>query len=267
MIGILDSGVGGLSILREIRTRLPHHHLMYVADQANLPYGPRPLSEVQQFSEALTRFLLKAGAEIIVIACNTASAAALHDLREKFPDVPFVGMEPAIRPASRDTRNKNIGVIATAATFQGRLYASLVERFAQDVKVITRACPELVLLVERGAPWTDGDYQMTADLLAELRAAQVDQLVLGCTHFSFVRPLLQAAMGDGVAIVDPAPAVARQVERVLNGAMDSSHGETVYFTTGDVAVFRKQNQQLLGISNADVQLLRWQAGALVSASG
>jgi glutamate racemase len=264
VIGILDSGVGGLSILREIRARLPHHHLIYVADQANLPYGPRPLSEVQQFSEGITRFLLKEGAQIIVIACNTASAAALHDLRDKFPGVPFVGMEPAIRPASRDTQNKKIGVIATAATFQGRLYASLLERFAQDIEVITRACPELVLLAERGAPWTADDYQMAADLLAEIRAAQVDQLVLGCTHFSFVKPLLQAALGDGVAIVDPSPAIARQVERVWNGATDFFGGATVYFTTGEVGVFQRQVRQLLHLAKVDVQLVRWQVGALIA---
>ena len=260
MIGVIDSGVGGLSILREISARLPNHDLLYIADQVNLPYGPRPLSEVEQFSEGITHFLLEAGAKVIVIACNTASAAALYHLRERFPDVPFVGMEPAVRPATRDTQRGKIGVIATAATFQGRLYASLVERFAQEVEVIARACPELVLLAERGEPWTQDDYQLVADLLAELRAMEVDQLVLGCSHFAFVRPLLQAAMGDGVAIVDPAPAIARQVERVLNGATRS--GETRYFTTGDAAVFQRQIHQLLGIANAKVESLCWGEGGL-----
>jgi glutamate racemase len=263
MIGVLDSGVGGLSILREIRAILPAHDLMYVADQANLPYGPRPLSEVQQFSEGITRFLLAAGAEVIVIACNTASAAALHHLRDVFPGVRFVGMEPAVRPATRDTQNGKIGVIATAATFQGRLYASLLERYAQDVEVVTRACPELVVLAERGTPWTAADFQLTADLLAPLRAAGVDQLVLGCSHFAFVTPLLQAAMGAHVSIIDPAPAVARQVQRVLNGeGSSSSPAETIYLTTGDAAVFKQQIQQLLGESDPTVQSLLWVDGVL-----
>jgi glutamate racemase len=262
MIGVLDSGVGGLSILREIRARLPNHPLMYVADQANLPYGPRPLSEVQQFSEGITRFLLEAGVSVVVVACNTASAAALHHLREVFPQMPFVGMEPAVRPATRDTRSGKIGVIATAATFQGRLYASLLERFAQDVEVITRACPELVLLAERGTPWTESDFRLTAELLAELRAARVDQLVLGCTHFTFVTPLLQAAMGDDVTIVDPAPAVARQVERVLNGAVEPPGADTAYFTTGDTDIFQRQVWQLLDVPNPEVQSLQWVDGSL-----
>ena len=260
MIGVLDSGVGGLSVLREIKARLPEQDLIFVADQINLPYGPRQLSEVQQFSEGISRFLVDAGAHVIVIACNTASAAALHDLRATFPQIPFVGMEPAIRPASRDTLRGKIGVIATAATFQGKLYASLLERYAKGVDVIPRACPELVLLAERGAPWTSDDYQLVADLLADLRAADVDQLVLGCTHFPFVEPLLRAAMGEDVAIVDPAPAIARQVERVLEAPAED--GQVIYHTTGDADRLRRQIQGLLGDADPNVQPLRWDGATL-----
>jgi glutamate racemase len=224
------------------------------------------LSEVQGFSEGITRYFLDQGADLIVLACNTASAAALIHLRETFPDVPFVGLEPAVRPAARDTRNKTIGVIATAATFQGELYASLIDRFATDMKVVARACPELVMLAERGNPWSAEDYALVADVLADIREANADQLVLGCTHFAFLTPLIQAALGDHTAIIDPAPAVARQVERVLGerGLLKSSGSPSVrYFTTGELPKFRQQIQTLLGLSPEQVGRLWWKAGRLI----
>ncbi|HNS38606.1 MAG TPA: aspartate/glutamate racemase family protein, partial [Anaerolineaceae bacterium] len=125
-IGIFDSGVGGLSVVRAIQRILPEHPLIYLADQAHVPYGPRPLEEVRQFSESITRYLLGQGARLIVVACNTASAAALHALRATFPDIPFVGMEPAVKPAAEQTVTGVVGVLATPATFQGALYASVV---------------------------------------------------------------------------------------------------------------------------------------------
>ena len=129
-IGIFDSGVGGLSVLRAVRRQMPAQPVIFLADQAHVPYGPRPMEEVRNFSEAITRFLLEQGAGIIVVACNTASAAALYHLRGLFPHVPFVGMEPAVKPAAETTRSGVVGVLATPATFQGALYASVVERFA-----------------------------------------------------------------------------------------------------------------------------------------
>ena len=141
-IGIFDSGVGGLSVLQAIRSILPDAHLMYVADQVHVPYGPRPLEEVRSFSEGITRFLLAKGSKVIVVACNTASAAALHELRANFPEVPFVGMEPAVKPAAEFTKTGVVGVLATPATFQGALYASVVERFATGVTVLQHTCPK-----------------------------------------------------------------------------------------------------------------------------
>jgi glutamate racemase len=266
MIGVLDSGIGGLSVLREIVSRLPHQDILYIADQGHLPYGPRPLSEIQQFSEGISRYFLEQGAKLIVLACNTASAAALAYLRETFPDVPFIGLEPAVRPAARDTRNHTIGVIATAATFQGELYASLIDRFATDMTVIARACPELVMLAERGNPWTDEDYALVADVLEDIRDSRADQLVLGCTHFAFLTPLIQAALGEEVAIIDPAPAVARQVERVLQerGLLKASGNPTIsYFTTGDLPKFRWQIHSLLGLAPEQAGRLRWLDGRLI----
>ncbi|MCX6068963.1 MAG: aspartate/glutamate racemase family protein, partial [Chloroflexi bacterium] len=130
-IGIFDSGVGGLSVLRAIRAQLPDVPVIYLGDQVHVPYGPRSLEEVRDFSEEITRFLLSRGAKLIVVACNTASAAALEHLRRTFPEVPFVGMEPAVKPAAEQTKSGVVGVLATPATFQGALYASVVERFAQ----------------------------------------------------------------------------------------------------------------------------------------
>src|SRR5512143_1211621 len=149
-IGVFDSGVGGLSILRAIRAQLPEEPIVYFGDQAHIPYGPRPLQQVRDFSEGITRFLLDQGAKLIVAACNAASAAALTYLRETFPQVDFVGMEPAIKPAAEHTETGVVGVLATPATFQGALFASIVERFAGGVELLTDACPGLVQQIEAG---------------------------------------------------------------------------------------------------------------------
>jgi glutamate racemase len=269
-IGILDSGVGGLSVLSEIHRLLPHEALFYVADQAHLPYGEKTLEEVRHYSEGITRFLLAQGAKLIVIACNTASAAALHPLRQTFPDVPFVGLEPAIRPASQRTQAGKIAVIATAATFQGELYASLIERYAYDLDVIAQACPELVALAERGGPWEDEDYMAVADLLADIRESGADELVLGCTHFPFLRPLLQSALPHS-EIIDPAPAVARQVARLLDYDPDSpplafSAQTPIYATSGPGDRFQAQIANLLKLSYPPPVLSRkwaWGGGGVV----
>ena len=143
-IGIFDSGVGGISVLRAIREQMPNESILYFGDQGHIPYGPRPMEQIRDFSEAITRFLLAHGAKIIVVACNTASAAALKYLRERFPDVQFVGMEPAVKPAAEHTHTGKVGVLATPATFQGELYASVVERFAHGVELLQNTCPGLV---------------------------------------------------------------------------------------------------------------------------
>ena len=150
LIGIFDSGVGGLSVLREIQALLPAQPLYYIGDQAHVPYGKRQPAEIRRFSFTMTRYLLEAGAGLIVVACNTASAAALKDLRQAFPDIPFVGMEPALKPATQQTHNKVVGVLATPATFQGELYNTLVEKFAQDVTVLPDTLPGLVEAIEAG---------------------------------------------------------------------------------------------------------------------
>lgn len=262
-IGLLDSGIGGLSILREVRAQLPAEDLIYVADQAHVPYGPRTIDEVRAFTVAIVRYLIDQDVKLIVVACNTASAAALWPLREMFPHMPFVGMEPAVKPAARDTRTGVIGVIATEATFQGELFASVVGRFAQGVRVETRACPEFVRLAESGE--TDGPATRAAirRCLSPLVAAGIDQLVLGCTHFPFLKAAIQDEIGPGVTIVDPSAAVARQAGRVLSerGLLNPRRkpGRVTYLTTGDPAAFRAALGVLLGAdesAGADVRGLR-----------
>ena len=197
-IGVFDSGVGGLSVVREIMALLPAQPIIYLADQAHAPYGQRPLTEIRALSEGIARFLLAEGAGVIVIACNTASAAALHGLREQFPTVPFVGMEPAVKPAVEHTRSGHVGVIATAATFQGELFASLLDRYAGRVAIHTQICPELVPLVEAGELDSPRARGAVTQYLAPLLAAGIDQLVLGCTHYPFLRPLIEEIAGAGV---------------------------------------------------------------------
>jgi glutamate racemase len=219
-IGIFDSGVGGLSVLRPIQETIPNEHLLYFADQAHAPYGSRSLAEIRHFSEEITRFLLDQGSKIIVVACNTASAAALSSLRKTFPQVDFVGMEPAVKPAAVETRSGKVGVLATENTFSSPRYAQLMSRFAQDVEVIENPCRGLVSLIEAGDIAGEDAEALLRQVLSPMLAVGVDTLVLGCTHYPFVRPLIEDIIeengaGIPVTIIDPAPAVAGQTARVL----------------------------------------------------
>jgi len=181
-IGVFDSGVGGLSVLREMRRELPHEHIIYFGDQAHVPYGSKSLLEVRQLSENVTRTLLGKGAKLIVVACNTASAAALHYLRETFPDTPFVGMEPAVKPAAEHTHTGKVGVLATPATFQGELYASVVERFAHGVTLYQDTLPGLVAQIEAGHLKGGKTREILENALKPMLAEGIDTVVLGCTH-------------------------------------------------------------------------------------
>jgi glutamate racemase len=249
--------------------KLPDHDTLYLADQAHVPYGSRALEEVREFAVGITRFLLEEGADVIVVACNTASAAALHHLRAAFPHVPFVGMEPAVKPATENTRTGIVGVIATPATFEGELFASLVERFASDVRVLTQVCPGLVDAVEEGALDTSETLALLEKCLQPLVEAGIDELVLGCTHYPFLRPLIERVVGERVEIVDPAPAVARQVGRVLaQYGLDVKKrraGRHLFYTTGDPTAFAAMLRRLVGYQG-EVRGLSWQADRLTSQS-
>jgi len=241
MIGIYDSGVGGLTILGRIRQLLPDSDLVYLADQANLPYGDRTLDEVRHLAADSVGMLVGWGATTVVVACNTASAAALAELRERFESCSIVGMEPAVKPAADSTRSGVIGVLATTPTFEASRFVDLVGRFADGVEVIALACPGWAAAVEE--QWPDGTSEAIRDHIQPLLDAGVDTIVLGCTHYSFLAGTIAMVAGDGVEVVDPADAVARQTERVAQAA---GSGSTRYFTTGDPARLIAQIERLVG---------------------
>lgn len=265
-VGIFDSGVGGLTVLRAVRNLLPCHPTIYLADQAHVPYGPRSREEVRQFSEGITRFLLAQGAKVIVVACNTASAAALYHLRALFPEIPFIGMEPAVKPAAQGTHSGRIGVLATPVTFQGELYASLVERFARNVTVMQDTCPGLVNQIEAGALNAPETRAILERALRPMLAQGVDRIVLGCTHYPFAIPLIREIVGSGVEVIDPAPAVARQVEHVLSDAgllqpACETPAVSRFFSTGDPYHLGAMLPTLLGETHV-VQYSTWKSGYL-----
>lgn len=265
-LAMLDSGIGGLSILREVRRQLPHEDILYFADQAHVPYGPRSMAEIQGFCYGITEFFIRHEAKAIVIACNTASAAALYPLRERYPEMPFVGMEPAVKPAAERSRSGVIAVLATKTTFQGELFASVVGRFAQGKQVIPEVCPDFVQLVEAGELDSEVTRAAVHRHLDPLLAAGVDQIVLGCTHFPFLTPMLEEVAGPGVEIVDPSAAVARQAGRVLAGMgnVPGRSGEVTYYSSGDLDAFHVLAQRLAGepVRDAQVQQARWEQDLL-----
>jgi glutamate racemase len=248
-IGIFDSGVGGATVLRQLHDLLPNHDLLYLADQARCPYGARPVAELRVLSAANTRWLLVGGAELIIVACNTASAAALHWLRHTFPSTPFVGMVPAVKPAVEQTRSGVVGVLATPATIEGELLDEVVMRWAGATQVVRQACPGLVEQIEAGALEAPATSALLQRYLRPLLAAGADTIVLGCTHYPFLAGQIRQIAGPDVAIIDAAPAVARQAVRVLHerglaGLGEPHLGNITYATTGDCASFARLLQQL-----------------------
>ena len=260
LVGIFDSGLGGLSVLREIHNLLPSQPLFYIGDQSHVPYGKRQLNEIRKFSVAITQYLLDRGAKLIVVACNTASAAALQDLRGIFPDTPFVGMEPAVKPASRQTHNGIVGVLATPATFQGKLYNTLVERFAKNVTILKSTLPGLVEKIEQGNLNGPETRQILEEAIKPMVAQGADTLVLGCTHFPFVLPLIREIAGPHINVIDPAPAIARRTKSLLqeNNLLCEGQATTdlILATTGNLTNFKTSIRHLLDLQAHPVQL-RW----------
>jgi glutamate racemase len=256
-IGIFDSGVGGLSVLRAIRAQMPEESVLYFGDQVHIPYGPRPMEQIRDFCEAITEFLLEKNAKLIVVACNTASAAALKYLRERFPDVQFVGMEPAVKPAAEQTSTGKVGVLATPATFQGALYASVVERFANGVELFQSTCTGLVHATRK----------ILDDALLPMLEKNIDTVVLGCTHYPFVIPLVQEICGEKVRVIDPAPAVAKQVKRLLEaGGMKSpmsARGDVKFYTSGKSAAFKSILMKLLG-EVGEIERVEWLSDSVIA---
>lgn len=250
MIGIYDSGMGGLSVLREVRGRLPQHDLTYLADAAFCPYGPRPIDGIRDRALACSTWLYHQGAQVVVVACNTATSAAIADVRAALP-IPVVGMEPGIKPAIAATRNRRIGVLATDGTLSGPRFATLVQRFADGVEVQTVPAPGLVTQVEAGDLDGPETRRLLGQYFAPLQDRAIDTLVLGCTHFPFLAPLIRELAGPDVALIDTGPAVARQVTHIVHsGNVAPGCSRLRFVTTGDPAQAAPVFERLCGAAQA-----------------
>ena len=213
-IGVMDSGVGGISVLKHIHALLPHENLLYVADSKYAPYGSKTAAEITSRCMIIADFLMSKNVKALVVACNTATAAAIDELRETF-NIPIIGMEPAVKPAAEASKNGVIGVLATVGTLKSAQFAALLESYGRNVKVLTQACVGLVECIERGELTQNSTRQLLKKYCTPLLAEGADTIVLGCTHYPFVRPLIEEIVGSNVAIIDTGAAVARQLQKKL----------------------------------------------------
>jgi len=257
-IGLFDSGVGGLSVMREVRRLLPEEDLLYFADSAYCPYGAKPPEVIRARAFTIGDFLVAKGVKLIVIASNTTSATSLGALRERF-SIPVVGVEPAVKPAVSATANGNIGVLATGVTLAGERFSHLLERFGNGVNVYTQPCPGLVELVEAGMHEKPEAEALLSRYLDPLLAREVDTIVLGCTHYPFLRPLVEKLAGTGVRVIDTGTAVARQVARILKEkeliTSMNVPGRESFLTSGDPAVVEPVVRLLWG--NPQLIVKQW----------
>ncbi|MCB8963445.1 MAG: glutamate racemase [Bacteroidales bacterium] len=241
-IGIFDSGAGGLSVLSELLKTLPNENYIYFADSGNCPYGPKPADTIIALSDCIARFLIDKGCKLIVVACNTATAAAIDHLRATFP-IPFIGMEPAIKPASLNTKTKSIGVLATAGTFKGKLYIETSKKYASDVNVCYQIGEGLVELVESGNMHSAEAENLLRKYINPMIDCNIDHIVLGCTHYPFLIPILQKILPKNIEIVDPAPAVARQAKHIAEqNSLCINHGKTPhieFYSSSSTAILEK----------------------------
>jgi glutamate racemase len=246
-VGVFDSGVGGLSVLRAVRACLPQHDLIYVADSGHAPYGDRSPAFIRERVQHLSRFLIARQVQALVIACNTASVHAAQALRVWCP-VPVVAMEPAIKPAAHTSRSRIVGVLATTQTLASENVSRLVKAFGGETRILLQACPGLVEYVERGDISSADVRALTEQYLRPLLDQGADTLVLGCTHYPFLRPVIEVIAGPCVDIIDPAPAIARELLRRLGmeapapdmsrpeqtAAYGAPAGREMFFSTGHI---------------------------------
>lgn len=244
-IGVFDSGVGGLSVWREIIKVLPEESTIYFADSANCPYGDKSQEEIIHLADRVTAFLISKGCRIVVVACNTATAAAIDFLRSKY-SIPFVGMEPAVKPAALKSKTGVIGVLATRGTFNGRLFLETSRRYAADVKMLIQPGYGLVELVEAGDFSSDKVFALLHQYVDPMLEAGADHVVLGCTHYPFLADAIRQVAGDRLTIVDPAPAVAMQVKRIVSEKLMAKEALVTpayhFYSSGDGNAFRMITQ-------------------------
>ncbi len=249
-IGIFDSGVGGLCVLSEIKHMLPGESVIYFADSANCPYGSRTEDEAFDLADKNISFLVDSGCKAIVIACNTVTAVAIGRLRSEY-DIPFIGMEPALKPAVRQTKTGRIGVLATENTFRGKHFKTTCEKYAAGVEVFVQPGYGLVELVEQGKQDSDQARALLADYLVPMMEKGVDTIVLGCTHYPFLKNIIEQVTDNKAVIIDPANAVAAQTGRILDQfAIKSPHGADPFFhfyTTGKTDILEKLLSRETGV--------------------
>jgi glutamate racemase len=223
-IGVFDSGLGGLSVLLEVRRALPHEDLVYVADSGHAPYGDKPADHINRRAQAILEFLVQHGAKAVVVACNTATGIAVDELRARW-SVPIVGIEPAVKPAAGTTKTGVVGVLATRQTIASPRFARLVRTFGSGVDILPQACPGLVERVEAGDVASESTRALVGDYVRPLIAQGADTLVLGCTHYPFLTAVIADVAGPGVTIIDPAAAVARELKRrLMQEGLESPQG-------------------------------------------
>jgi glutamate racemase len=255
-VGVFDSGVGGLSVLRALRQELPHEHFLYVGDSGSAPYGDRPAAFVIERATTITKFLVDRRAKAVVIACNTATAVAVESLRAQF-DVPIVAIEPAVKPAASRTRSRVVGVLATTGTLASPNMGKLLASYGSDVEFVIQPCPGLADRVEKGELASDETRALVTRYLRPIIDKGGDIVVLGCTHYPFLRPLIEEVAGPAVDVIDPATPVARELRRRLETAGllydGAAPGTEKFWTTGALEVVQPIVRQL------------WSADAVVSA--
>ena len=248
-IGVFDSGVGGLSVLQALRQELPHEHFLYVGDSGCAPYGDRSVEFVTARAITITEFLVSQDVKAIVVACNTATAVAVESLRARFA-VPIVAIEPAVKPAASRTRSRVVGVLATTGTLSSPNMNKLLANYGSDVKFVIQPCPGLADQVEKGELASGETRALVARYVRPIVDKGADIVVLGCTHYPFLRSIIQEAAGPAVDIIDPATPVARELRRRLesaglaNGA--AGGGTERFWTTGDVEMVGPIVRQLWG---------------------
>lgn len=245
-IGMFDSGLGGLSIWKEVSKWLPNESILYVADSGNCPYGAKPKSTIRALSERIVLQLLEQGCKMIVVACNTATAAAIQYLREKY-SIPFIGIEPAIKPAAQRTKTGVVGILATKGTLEGDLFHQTKTRYASDVDVVVQVGTGLVEIVEKNLLDAPSSYRLVQQYIQPMINARADQIVLGCTHYPFLMPLIERVVEGRAKIINPAIAIAKQVRRVLQkkNLLNTNISRPLYhfYTTGDEAILTSFVQQ------------------------
>jgi glutamate racemase len=267
-IGVFDSGVGGLTVLHECLVTLPHEDFVYLGDGARLPYGPRPLAEVRRFAREIGAFLEGRGVKLVVVACNSATAAALPELQTELR-VPVVGViAPEAHAAVQATRNRRIGLLATQATVSSGRYEELVRALDAGAEVVSVACPRLVPLIEGDDPFAEATAEAVREYAEPLKEAGCDTVVLGCTHYPLIRPILQRVFGRDVTLVFSAEETAREVAETLarKRIENESSREGVYrfLTTGDPESFRTMGRRFLQLPIGDVE--RVEVAALEAAA-